>query len=105
MPLYLDELWLDWSSPEAGRQALERLLPMAEPGFPWPPGVTLVAGPWFSNEERKIVLVLDIVDHAATFPAFGMTLVHGLFARRRLSPIVGWSAVRDLVGMLTSPGT
>ena len=30
----------------------------------FPPGVTLKAGPWASNEEAKIVLILDIQDHA-----------------------------------------
>jgi len=73
---------------------------MASGAFPYPAGVTVQAGPWFSNEEAKIVLVLDIADHAKTFPAFGLGLAHGLIARRRLTPIVEWAAVDALIAAL-----
>lgn len=62
-----------------------------------------MAGPWFSNEEPKIILVLDIADHAKTFAAFGFTMVQGLIARRRLTPMIEWGAVQDLLRTL-SPG-
>jgi hypothetical protein len=73
---------------------------MATGQFPFPEGVTLEAGPWFSNEEAKIVLVLDIADHAKTFGAFGLALAHGLIERRRLTPIVEWSALERVVELL-----
>lgn len=100
MPLYLDEIWLKWDSSERAKQALTQFSSMADGDFPYPEGVSVHAGPWFSNEEAKIVLVLDIADHAKTFGAFGLALVHGLIERRRLTPIVAWSAVHDLVGKL-----
>ena len=100
MPLYLDEIWLRWSSFDDAKQVLTQFSSMASGDFPYPEGVTLKAGPWFSNEEAKIVLVLDIADHAKTFGAFGMALAHGLVERRRLTPIVEWSAVQELVGTL-----
>jgi hypothetical protein len=100
VPLYLDEIWLQFDSPDGAKRALQTFLPMAGEGFPWPEGVRLVAGPWFSNEEAKIVLVLDIADHAKTFASFGLAQVHGLAARRRLTPIVEWSAVAALVDQL-----
>jgi hypothetical protein len=99
MPLYLDEIWLQWDSVETARRALTVFRNM-DSDFAWPPGVRLVAGPWFSNEEAKIVLVLDIVDHAATFTAFTFATANGLIARRRLSPIVAWPAIDDVLRLL-----
>ena len=97
MPLYLDEIWLKWDSFERAQQVLAQFRSMATEQFPYPEGVTLKAGPWFSNEEAKIVLVLDIADHAKTFSAFGAALMHGLVERRRLAPIVELSAVDQLL--------
>ena len=100
MPLYLDEIWLKWDSFERAKEVLAQFSQMATRQFAYPEGVSLHAGPWFSNEEAKIVLILDIADHAKTFGAFGMALAHGLVERRRLSPIVEWSAVHELVGKM-----
>jgi hypothetical protein len=97
MPLYLDEIWLKWDSLDRAKQVLSQFRSMTTGQFPYPEGVTLTAGPWFSNEEAKIVLVLDIADHAKTFGVFGMALMHGLIERRRLTPIVEWTAVDQLV--------
>ena len=95
MPLYLDEIWLQWSSAAEAKEALGRFRTMGTGGFPWPPGVRLAAGPWFSNEESKIVLVLDIEDHAKTFAPFVAALAHGLILKRRLTPIVEWGALEE----------
>ena len=100
MPLYLDEIWISWDSPARAKQVLQQFEGMAHGTFPYPEGVTQVAGPWFSNEEAKIVLVLDIADHAKTFMAFGFGLANGLITRRRLTPIVEWSAVSALADAL-----
>jgi len=100
MPLYLDEIWLKWDSPDRAKQVLTQFRTMAGGQFPYPDGVTLKAGPWFSNEEAKIVLVLDIADHAKTFDAFGLALAHGLIERRRLTPIVEWGALDAIVDKL-----
>ena len=100
MPLYLDEIWLKWDSIDKAKQVLTQFRSMGSGGFPYPEGVTLKAGPWFSNEEAKIVLVLDIADHTKTFGAFGLALAHGLIKRRRLAPIVEWSALEDVMSKL-----
>ena len=99
MPLYLDEIWLEWTDAAEAKQTLQRFQAMAT-GAGFPPGVTLKAGPWFSNEEAKIVLILDIVDHTQTFMPFGLAVVYGLIARRRLTPIVEWAAVDQLIASL-----
>lgn len=100
MPLYLDEIWLKWDSPERAKQVLTQFRGMGTGDFAFPKGVTLKAGPWFSNEERKIVLVLDIADHTDTFAAFGLALAYGLIERRRLAPIVAWEALDDVISRL-----
>jgi len=100
MPLYLDEIWLEWNDAAQARRALSTFSGVTTGEFPFPEGVRLVAGPWFSNEEAKIILVLDIQNHATTFSAFGLALAHKLIARRRLTPIVEWTAVQDLLQTL-----
>src|SRR5438045_885255 len=100
MPLYLDELWLDWKDVDTARRSLATFAGMGDGGFNFPPGVQLVAGPWFSNEEAKIILVLDIPDHSTTFGSFTLGIAHGLIARRRLTPIVEWSSVLELRELL-----
>jgi hypothetical protein len=100
MPLYLDEIWLEWHSPTEFEDTLRRFLAMGDGDFGYPEGVKVEAGPWFSNEERKIVLVLDIADHTKTFQAFGMAMSFGVVQKRRLQPIVPWSEVRQLSATL-----
>lgn len=103
MPLYFDEIWLAWDDADGARRVLSAFSHMDSGEFGYPEGVRLVAGPWFSNEEPKILLVLDIADHAKTFNPFSLAMAHGLIARRRLTPIVEWSAMQELLRAL-SPG-
>jgi hypothetical protein len=91
MPLYLDEIYYNISSKEEYKQVCERMANNLSKGFP--PGVTLKAGPWFSNEESKVILILDIQDHSMTFTPFSNGLSSGVIARRRLTPIVDWATV------------
>jgi hypothetical protein len=100
MPLYLDEIWLGWKDAAQAKETLQRFQSMGTGGFGFPPGVTLKAGPWFSNEEAKIVLILDIADHAQTFVPFGLAIAHGLITRRRLTPIVEWDTLDQLIAAL-----
>jgi hypothetical protein len=89
MPLYLDEIYFNISSKESFKQAVDLIGGAIKSGFP--PGVTLKAGPWASNEEPKIVLVLDIQDHALTFSPFSGAMARGIVSKRRLTPIVDWA--------------
>ncbi len=94
MPLYLDEIYYNISSKEEFKQVCDRMNNNMTKGFP--PGVTLKAGPWFSNEESKVILILDIQDHALTFTPFSNGLTSGAIAKRRLSPIVDWPTVEKI---------
>jgi hypothetical protein len=87
MPLYLAEVYFK----RGFKLGYELITAAMSGGFP--PGVTLKAGPWASNEEAKIMLVLDIQDHSLTFGPFSSAVAQSIFAKRRLTPIVKWSAV------------
>lgn len=95
MPLYLDEIYFNIGSKEEFKRSYELINGAITKGFP--PGVTLKAGPWASNEEAKIVLVLDIQDHSLTFAPFSSAVAQGIVSKRRLTPIVDWSAVEKAV--------
>jgi hypothetical protein len=95
MPLYLDEIYFNVSSKEDFKRVYELINGALTKGFP--PGVTLKAGPWGSNEEPKVVLVLDIQDHAMTFGPFSGAVAQGIVSKRRLTPIVEWNAVEKAV--------
>ncbi|HJU27921.1 MAG TPA: hypothetical protein VJ718_02060 [Candidatus Binataceae bacterium] len=91
MPLYLDEIHFNVTNKETFNQMYELINDAMKNGFPQ--GVTLKAGPWVSNEEAKVVLILDIQDHALTFSAFSGAVARGIVSKRRLSPIVDWATV------------
>ncbi len=97
MPLYLDEIWLNPSPPENTKKLHTMFKDILSGKAGFPPGVTLKAGPWASNEEPKMVLILDIQDHAKTFVPFATLVAQGLIAKRRLTPIVEWSALDEVV--------
>ncbi|MBI3303203.1 MAG: hypothetical protein HYZ72_14140 [Deltaproteobacteria bacterium] len=86
MPLYLDEIWLNVNSPESAKKVHAMFQGVLKGDTGFPQGVTLKAGPWASNEEAKIILVLDIQDHAKTFVPFATAITNGLIAKRRLTP-------------------
>ena len=54
MPLYLDEIYFNIASKDDSKKVYDLINGALTRGFP--PGVTLKAGPWISNEEPKIVL-------------------------------------------------
>jgi hypothetical protein len=98
MPLYLDEIYWEPSRTKEVHNMFKGVL-SGETGFP--EGVTLKAGPWASNEEAKMVLILDIQDHAKTFTTFSTLVAQGLITKRRLTPIVEWSGMDGVVNNLS----
>jgi hypothetical protein len=100
MPLYLDEIWLNETSPDNTKKIHKMFQGVLKGDTGFPQGVTLKAGPWASNEEAKIILILDIQDHAKTFVTFSTIMASGLVTKRRLTPIVEWSAMDEVVKAL-----
>ena len=98
MALYLGEVYVNTTSPENIKKFVGFFQGMLKDGFP--EGVTRVAGPWASNEEAKILMIVDIQDHALTFAPFANAVTQGLVVKRRLTPIVEWSAVEKLASDL-----
>lgn len=95
MPLYLDEIY--WN-PDRTSEVKEMFKGVLDGTRGFPEGVSLVGGPWASNEEPKIVLVLDIQDHAKTFETFQGLVAKGVIAKRRLTPIVDWASMDGVAG-------
>ena len=60
----------------------------------------LVAGPWMSIEEAKVVFVFDSPNAVDTLPAFGRLLAAGLLAKRKLTPLVSWEEAAQFVADL-----
>ncbi len=99
MPLYLDEIYVNTSSPDNLKKFFTLIQERLMQGE-LPQGVTRVAGPWASNEEAKIIVVLDIQDHSLTFNNYAKIVAQGLVAKRRLSPIVEWSEAEKVASEL-----
>lgn len=89
MPLYLDEIYFDVPGKDAFKNLHTLIGGALKDGLP--PTVTLKAGPFISNEEAKVVMVLDIPDHSTTFGVFSSVVGQGLAAKRRLTPVVDWA--------------
>ncbi len=102
MALYLDEVWIKDPNPERVKEFTQLIGAAAKnpASVGAPQEVRFVAGPWASNEEPKVIFVVDIPDHTPTFQVFGRLVARGLVEKRRLTPIVEWSEVEKMVGQL-----
>jgi hypothetical protein len=103
MALFLNEVWLRDPSPDSFREFIEAFGSLG--GQEDQLGLTtdvfrLVAGPWMSIEEAKVVFVFDTPDAVETLPAFGRLLAKGLLAKRRLTPLVDWDGAAKFVSGL-----
>src|SRR6266852_4453765 len=88
MPLYLDEIYFNVTKPDDVKKGVALIQRALKEGFP--PGVTLKAGPWGSNEEAKVILVLDIQDHSLTFNPFAKIVSQGLAPSGDLTRSARW---------------
>ena len=62
----------------------------------------MVAGPWLSNEEAKVMFVFEINDPSDMMEAFAERMVSGLFARRKLTLLSNWTDASKLAAKLGS---
>jgi len=101
MALYLNEVWLREPSPEGFREFIEvfaALRGQAESVGLSSDIFRLVAGPWLSIEEAKVVFIFDVTpDATVTLPAYGRLLAKGLLKKRRLTPMVDWDEAAKFV--------
>ncbi len=96
MALFLDTIYFNRQSVEKVKEALANIHKSLTTGA-LPKGVTLKAGPWYSNEELKLVVVLDMQDHSLSYSAFSNAVASGIVEKRKLEPIVDWSAVEAFI--------
>jgi len=102
MALYLDEVWLKDPNPERVKEFVRTIGQAAKSpaSIGAPTEVKFVAGPWASNEEPKVIFIVDIPNHTPTFQIFGKLVASGLVEKRRLTPIVEWSEVEKMAGQI-----
>ena len=103
MALFLNEVWLRDPSPESFNEFIEAFCSLG--GREEELGLTtdqfrLVAGPWMSIEEAKVVFVFDSPNATETLPAFGRLLAAGLLSKRKLTPLVTWDEAAQFVAGL-----
>jgi hypothetical protein len=98
MALFLDEVWIKDPNAQKLKEVVEvfTVLANSPESVAASTEIRVVAGPWLSNEEAKVILVLDIVDHTPNVHTFGRFIANGLFERRRLTPIVDWAEAAKL---------
>lgn len=96
MALFLDTIYFNRQPADKVKEALANIHKSLTTGA-LPKGVTLKAGPWYSNEELKLVVVLDMQDHSLTYGAFSNAVTSGMVEKRKLEPIVDWSAVESFL--------
>ena len=97
MALFLDTIYFNRQPADKLKQALANINKSLTSGSGLPKGVTLKAGPWYSNEEMKLVVVLDMQDHSLTYTAFSNAVSSGMVEKRKLEPIVEWSTVEAFI--------
>ena len=100
MAIFLNEVWLREPSPESFREFIQVFGTLRDQADSI--GLTsdifrLVAGPWMSIEEAKVVFVFEASDAADTLPAYGGLLAKGLLKKRKLTPLVDWDAAAKFV--------
>ncbi len=102
MALYLDEVWLRDPSPERMKEFVRMIGAAAKSpaSVGAPAEVRFVGGPWASNEEPKVIFLVDIPNHTPTYQIFGKLVSTGLVEKRRLTPIVEWSEVEKMASQL-----
>lgn len=94
MALYLGEIFLNSANPDVLRVARSFARDIRDGKLP--AGVRLVAGPWVSNQEARLILVVDIADHSTTLGPFWSAMASGAVSRRQLTPIADASALDAL---------
>ncbi len=97
MALFLDTIYFTRQSSEKLKEALANIHKTLSTGSGLPKGVTVKGGPWYSNEELKLVVVLDMQDHSQSFSAFSNAVGSGIVEKRKLEPIVDWSTVEAFI--------
>jgi|SRR6266702_6762346 hypothetical protein len=96
MPLFLNEVWLGDIKPEVIEEAVTFFGNLSIGAKPdnLPPDLRMVAGPWLSAEEAKVMFIFEIDDPSTMFDAYAERVVSGLFASRKLTLLSDWNQMK-----------
>jgi len=104
MPLFLNEVWLGDIKPELIEEAVAFFGNLSVGTKPdnLPPDLRMVAGPWLSDEEAKVMFIFEIDNPSRMFVAYAERLLSGLFARRKLTLLSGWEQMKAYTDRVTA---
>ncbi|MEJ8822331.1 MULTISPECIES: hypothetical protein [Variovorax] len=96
MPLFLNEVWLGDMTPSVMAEAVEFFGNLSVGSKPdnLPNDLRMVAGPWLSAEETKVMFVFEINDPSDMFDAYAERVVSGLFSHRKLTLLSSWEGMK-----------
>jgi hypothetical protein len=97
MPIFLNEVWLGDLTPSLMDEAVTFFGNLSVGSKPdnLPDDLRMLAGPWLSAEEAKVMFIFEINDPSTMFDAYAERMVSGLFARRKLTLLSSWDSVKD----------
>ena len=98
MPLFLNEVWLGELTPQLMEEAVAFFGNLSKGSRPsnLPDDLRMLAGPWLSAEEAKVMFIFEINDPSTMLDAFAERMVSGLFARRKLTLLSDWEGTQKL---------
>jgi hypothetical protein len=97
MPIFLNEVWLGDLTPALMDEAVTFFGNLSVGSKPdnLPQDLRMLAGPWLSAEEAKVMFIFEINDPSTMFDAYAERMVSGLFARRKLTLLSNWDSVKS----------
>lgn len=97
MPIFLNEVWLGELTPAVMDEAVTFFgnLSVGTKPANLPGDLRMLAGPWLSAEEAKVMFIFEINDPSDMFDAYAERMVSGLFARRKLTLLSSWDSLKD----------
>jgi len=104
MPIFLNEVWLGDIKPHLIEEAITFFGNLSAGTKPdnLPPDLRMLAGPWLSAEEPKVMFIFEIDDPSTMFDAYAERVVSGLFARRKLTLLSDWDQLKAYTDRVTS---
>src|SRR4051794_26853048 len=104
MPLFLNEVWLGDIKPELIEEAVAFFGNLSVGTKPdnLPPDLRMVAGPWLSAEEAKVIFIFEIAPPSTFFDPCARRVAGGLSARRKLTLLSGWEQMKAYTDRVTA---
>lgn len=104
MPIFLNEVWLGDIKPQLIEEAITFFGNLSAGSKPdnLPPDLRMLAGPWLSAEEAKVMFIFEIDDPSTMFDAYAERVVSGLFDHRKLTLLSDWDQLKAYTDRVNS---